>query len=106
MKKSKIIKIISLFLIIINVLYLTLILIIADEPMHYGDALGCWYYNSRSIYLFYITLWQLIHLTIFIFQIYFLLKLNFKKSIYSGLIFIASILIFVLISRLTCDSNI
>jgi hypothetical protein len=113
MIKEKNQKVVSYIFVIINGLFATIMsisyigeLLIDNQEIHYGPAFGCWYYNSRIIYYTYFGLWTLLLLVFFSLQIRCMVKHNFKKANYSGLIFIILILAHFANIILTCDSNI
>jgi hypothetical protein len=113
MTKDKFYKIASIILVCITGLFWILWtfsfiyeLFFDKTEMHYGDALGCWYYNSKTLYFSYFAFWTILQTCILYFEIRSLIKLNFKKAFYTGLIFIITILAHLVIAGQTCDSNI
>lgn len=59
-----------------------------EKEYHWGADPFPWYYETKMTYLTYIGSWTILFLVTLFFQIYFAVKDNKMKELYSGLLFI------------------
>lgn len=59
-----------------------------EKEYHWGADPFPWYYESKTTYLTYTGLWTILFLTTLFFQIYFAIKDNKTKELYSGLLYV------------------
>ncbi|RCU42362.1 hypothetical protein DQ356_10595 [Chryseobacterium lacus] len=59
-----------------------------EKEYHWGAEPFPWYYENKMTYLTYTGSWTILFLTTLFFQVYFALKDNKTKELYSGLLFI------------------
>jgi len=76
-----------LTLILVNELFNVLFDNIDNEYFWGAEAQG-WFYATKNTYLVYEGIWATIFLIILFFQIYFIVKKNKEKVLYTGLTFI------------------
>lgn len=59
-----------------------------EKEYHWGAEPFPWYYETKMTYLTYTGSWAVLFLSILFFQIFYLLKRNKTREMYSGLLFI------------------
>ena len=58
------------------------------KEYHWGAEPFPWYYQDKRTYLTYVSSWTVLFLAILLFQIYYAVKDNKTKELYSGLLYI------------------
>jgi hypothetical protein len=59
-----------------------------EKEYHWGADPFPWYYENKMTYLTYTGSWTVVFLTILFFQVYYAIKNNKTKELYSGLLYI------------------
>lgn len=59
-----------------------------EKEYHWGADSFPWYYENKMTYLTYTGFWTVLFLTILFFQVYYAIKDNKSKELYSGLFYI------------------
>lgn len=73
-----------------------------EKEYHWGADPFPWYYENKMTYLTYTSAWRILFLTTLFFQIYFAVKDNKPKELYSALFFILFFVV-MLIANVSID---